>query len=501
VSNKTAYALDGVDTQSDMIPENGVSLSIDTSPNNEGIYQTQMTNSNTTSFIKVNFTVGANKVERYDVYVQADTSTLVGKATGTAIQSVSTPTKGSVASNSWGYGLSRGDVNTSDITYKAMPASVSTAADSMSATTGTLSNIAQLYTLAFAANLKDAAVDHYKSSILLSVAAGAGQVAEISETLLGYGEGANRITEMQQMTPTICNTMPIGTEGRLKDARDGIYYFVTRLNDGLCWMTQNLVLDLNGVTLTPADSDVTSNWTSATGASANWGDTSGQAQRYYNPGYYALAYGTTRSDYPVPTEVLLGEKEWLTLSEMGLDDSWTITYDPTFVEVTEYDSTNDAKICTKPKWSMIGYADYAACRIVYYEYLNSAYYYNLHYLQGNYYTWPAAKAGSTNTTPDTSICPKNWKLPTNSSFNGLQLLNGNMASITPYFFTYSGMAGRYLWQYLGGNGYYWSATNSTSTAGQNGYHTLMGSTNFSLADGGRLAVNDYDGFGVRCVVR
>ncbi|MCQ2049702.1 MAG: hypothetical protein MJZ22_01665, partial [Candidatus Saccharibacteria bacterium] len=46
------------------------------------------------------------------------------------------------------------------------------------------------------------------------------------------------------------------------DRRDGKTYWVAKLKDGNIWMTQNLDLDLSTeTTLTPADSDVTANWT------------------------------------------------------------------------------------------------------------------------------------------------------------------------------------------------------------------------------------------------
>ena len=87
------------------------------------------------------------------------------------------------------------------------------------------------------------------------------------------------ISKMQQMTPEICaaTTTPnktataLDTDGShygdsnyaptktLTDTRDDNTYTVSKLADGKCWMTQNLrIIDK---TLTPADSDVTSNYT------------------------------------------------------------------------------------------------------------------------------------------------------------------------------------------------------------------------------------------------
>lgn len=70
------------------------------------------------------------------------------------------------------------------------------------------------------------------------------------------------ISYMQDMTSEICSDAPINDTVRLIDRRDGKYYWVAKLADGNCWMTQNLDLDLSTrQTLTPADSDVINNWT------------------------------------------------------------------------------------------------------------------------------------------------------------------------------------------------------------------------------------------------
>ena len=92
-------------------------------------------------------------------------------------------------------------------------------------------------------------------------------------------KGIYTISNMQQMNPNICkaNTTPnrtatqLDTDGShhgdpnyvptktLTDTRDNNTYTVSKLADGKCWMTQNLrIIDK---TITPADSDVTSNYT------------------------------------------------------------------------------------------------------------------------------------------------------------------------------------------------------------------------------------------------
>ena len=75
----------------------------------------------------------------------------------------------------------------------------------------------------------------------------------------------NGITTMQEMTPQICTDALENDTVRLQDTRDGKYYWVAKLPDNNCWMTQNLDLDLStSKTLTPADTNIPRNWTPST---------------------------------------------------------------------------------------------------------------------------------------------------------------------------------------------------------------------------------------------
>ena len=47
---------------------------------------------------------------------------------------------------------------------------------------------------------------------------------------------------MQEMTSTICADAAENDTAQLTDTRDGKKYWVTKLADGNCWMTQNLDL-------------------------------------------------------------------------------------------------------------------------------------------------------------------------------------------------------------------------------------------------------------------
>ena len=68
----------------------------------------------------------------------------------------------------------------------------------------------------------------------------------------------DNIANMQDMTPEICAKAQTHQTTTLRDARDGNTYAVAKLKDGKCWMTQNL--RIINKTITPADSDVTTNY-------------------------------------------------------------------------------------------------------------------------------------------------------------------------------------------------------------------------------------------------
>ena len=64
------------------------------------------------------------------------------------------------------------------------------------------------------------------------------------------------ISNMQDMTPEVCDNSTIGDEATLTDTRDGNTYTIRKMEDGRCWMTQNLRLgtksDGTGATVTSA---------------------------------------------------------------------------------------------------------------------------------------------------------------------------------------------------------------------------------------------------------
>ena len=128
----------------------------------------------------------------------------------------------------------------------------------------------------------------------------------------------HNISTMQQMTPKTCinTTVPfktatqLDTDGShrgdpnyvptvtLTDARDNNTYTVSKLADGKCWMTKDL--RIAGKTITPADSDVTSNYT-IPASSINGFNYNNASNAYVNSdsgfyNWYTAAVGTSTQD-------------------------------------------------------------------------------------------------------------------------------------------------------------------------------------------------------------
>ena len=248
-------------------------------------------------------------------------------------------------------------------------------------------------------------------------------------------EPASNLTDidyMQEMTPEICAASAEHESKQLVDIRDDKKYWVTKLKDGNCWMTQNLDFDLDpSVTLTPEDTDVTENWTPirATIAgienlnSENWGNSNDMSS--FDPGNY-------------------------------------------YFEGIYYRSSEECNYLT------------TTCD----HYAQTPYTINgEHGHVGNFYNWNAAAtrndarndSWSGNVDVENSICPKGWRLPyggystqgndfeTLSTAYGVATDSDSVLLANPLFFVRTGQV------YVGGmysscltNGNYWTSTISGS---------------------------------------
>ena len=228
------------------------------------------------------------------------------------------------------------------------------------------------------------------------------------------------------MTPEGCAASSENDTKRLIDKRDGKYYWVAKLADGNCWMTQNLDLDLSVVgTLTPTDSDVSSNWNFSS-AGGNWytsadqGSESNTAIQAWDLGEYVKASPTaTTSCGDIATDLSACPSQFTQI---------TSSMAPYIEAVNEGELPTDNVAVSGNN-------------------------YDAHYLVGNYYSWPAATAESGNDVEGSniandSICPANWHLTDSGDrYRGLLRQYGltdsptsgnNNISTSPLYFVRSG---------------------------------------------------------------
>ena len=297
-------------------------------------------------------------------------------------------TLSSLKPNTWGYNLGT-EAPTDSTTYSAVPTDNSTPIQTKDTSDTNSAN--DTYTLSFGAKVDMAtASGAYSDTLTIAV------VAEPP-----YIPAFDGITTMQEMTSTICANAEENETTRLTDTRDGKQYWVAKLKDGNCWMTQNLELSLTDRTLTPADSDIATNWTPSTDNQA-------------------LEYGdfvwTTPSDY----------------TSCGSSVGDLSDCPEHFVQIT-----SDMIPMSEPRTDGV---------------VISGNTYDAHYKIGYYYSWYTAVANTESTSSTNasgSICPKGWRLPARSSFRAIMdvygasyLLNtpstGRVATNTPLYFVTGG---------------------------------------------------------------
>ena len=335
-------------------------------------------------------------------------------------------TSANFGNNTWGYNLSQETV--SDTTaYKALP----TATGDTAIITTESPTEADTYNLTFGTKVDTSLPSGtYSNDVVVSVVANPKLVSTWEE-----------LTTMQEMTPAICSTAEVGDTKRLIDERDNKQYWISKLPDGNCWMTQNLDLDLStGKALTPDDSDVSANWTPE-----NDTLTDGTITTWDNAAVYSWNLG----DYILTT--------------------------PNAYEICGTSGISDYGDCTN-----VGFQSIAGMTPMTDGSTNIAVdgnTYNAHYHVGNHYTYNAATAGTGGTivneawfdTTDAidSICPKGWKLPTagyaNGSFDALVgKLNNTTITQAPYFFIPAGYVLGDTLRFAGGDGRYWSSSAGSS---------------------------------------
>ncbi len=358
-----------------------------------------------------------NKLVNAD-YPEFSINPLGAETTGTAIPA-----------GQWGYALTKGD-NTSaaasGLTYKAVPTGTTETATPVDTDTDTdLVNDVHTdrpYKIHFGARADEGmAAGHYRTQVLLSLVASPKKLA--GATMQAFAEAGT------------CATLSTGDTQQFTDDRSasGIAeqktYWVSKLKDGKCWMTQNLDLPLKqGNVLKPDDTNVTANYTvPALGNYQDMGD-----------------YVYTKAGTSMPSSSCGN----------GPSASGCATYFSAYTGSVDGDT-------------------------------------QMHYHVGNLYPWTIAMAGKT-AEKQGSICPKGWRLPTQSEYDTLRSgLTYDTIRRDPYYFVPSGFYSS-GWGYVASGGNYWSSTPDGSSSAY-----ALNFISGTLSTGGS---NRPGGFSVRCVV-
>ena len=353
--------------------------------------------------------VSTNNETGYSLYFSTtDTdNSLHGQnpATTETIAAVSgSTTEENFENNTWGYNLSLASAGDAT-TYEAVPTSRETAL----LTTEAPSN--DNYNLTFGAKVSTAMPSGtYTNTVAVSVVVNPKIISSLVD-----------LTYMQDMTQEICAKSSENDTKRLIDSRDGKYYWVAKLKDGNCWMTQNLDFDIPAEGITSADSDISDVWNSTSTypptatSSTIYNDDKAESTLSWDPGMYVNSnpggpWNCEGTDLDVSTCTSLVNVA------SGYNPMTEISSDGVIISGSDYDA---------------------------------------HYLIGNYYQWNAATAGTGGsdiyTDPTGSICPKGWHLPriSDDGVGSANYLFTQYDSTAPYLGSFYSSAPFYI----GFNGY------------------------------------------------
>ena len=284
------------------------------------------------------------------------------------------------------------------------------------------------------------------------------QDADKVATLCGTGTGS--LTQ----APTN-GTANLSSVSALTDQRDNQTYAIAKLADGKCWMIENLRLD-NQYTVGNNQNDP-----SVTNASLSQG---------YNPSFIGLA-GPESANFSNSTT-----PNSLYTTATGVEGKNTISGDSTYLgyRFPRYNNNNTSQRAENTTKANVNTYSY-----------------------GNYYTWAAVIADTTDYTSGdhntTSICPTGWHIPTGNTSGEYYVLNTNANSGAintstglrsyPTNFLYSGYFATSSAYNRGNGGIYWS---STAFDANNSYRLSLGSTGVNP---GTDYCNKYYGLTARCV--
>lgn len=395
------------------------SIDIDVMPSSSTVYDKKA----------AKLTVTTNNSSGYSLYMQTldDTANLTSDDLSNTT-TIAPLAKASILeqfeTNTWGYNLGRSGSIDKDRIYYPVPTTSTTVME----TGGT--SYRDEYDLTFGVAVSNnLPVGRYSNSVMISAVANPTVITSL-----------NQAQYMQTMNKELCQNTDFGVTKQLIDIRDGKKYWVARLLDGNCWMTQNLALTLkdfgdgNGIHAMTENGDMGSKLTSdntdlplkavnGTTQSTAWdesseypptetrnkpgGSTLATSVVSFNFGKYVLATptaGTACANQAAETDNPLGKCASAGFVDVSNNTKWHAS-DVTVSWVGEWDGKEQRLgVELSDTENILGGGVYDA-----------------HFLTGNWYSWNAATAGSgaelVSTRAQSSICPKNWKLPASEKGN------------------------------------------------------------------------------------
>lgn len=399
-----------------------------------------------TSIESTRLAVATNSTEGYALYMQAsdglvNASTMNDDAEINKISIIKqAATLAEMSNNSYGYFLAK-DAADETTKFKALPTTNSMIERTSSTTVnlpGSDYAYGDNYALSFGVKVgTELPAGTYSGSVVVSAVANPETVRSMAD--LEY---------MQDMTSDVCARTREGYTKQLIDARDNRMYWVTKMKDGNCWMTQNLAFTItqemidNG-SINAGNTDIAYTWgnTPAWTDEESWKALGGGYTAENYPGEYA-APSVTSSSLPgiVASEVTVKSTHSWNLGEVvnAYPDKMAQCYShckEVFSNVSEagWQPTYTAQ---NGEWILDSGETYIGLATV----DKNAKTYDAHYLVGNYYEFNAAVAGTGGNLESGdaagSVCPKGWKIP----LSGNNLSSGSLK----YVFDSYGLTGNLL---------------------------------------------------------
>lgn len=252
----------------------------------------------------------------------------------------------------------------------------------------------------------------------------------------------NGYYKLQDMNSDICDATEIlddGSQMQAIDTRDNKIYWITKLQDGHCWMTQNLDLDLGTATLTHDSTtlyhdDTDLGWGTDTATQSWTPDNATQTVTYdSNMKGTFTTLGTGSTYYNIPKSLDVGDWYYAGYDGTTLLTSTTVNY------LTSDNRVKDGDTVTVNDGNGVDYFSTAPFSTN-----------GTHGHVGNYYNWSASVASNDTSgyasstyadisgNPQNSICPAGWRLPTITSASPSYSSAGSKNEFARLVYLYNG---------------------------------------------------------------